>query len=250
MILFAQKSKKPKTKRERPVEKRRCWKMSTTLLELYRSYKTIIEMLRDRGFLADESFDFPQDPSTPEIVPEKFVEWVGEDVSDARKELQLDFDHTSATKPSVMLFWTDSFGTDDIHWIHGEMTEKGFTHAIVIHNRKITSGTVTIIKSLRVQNIIIEPFTEKETQFNVTHHVYVPRHIICSAKKTAEILEKYHVTKEQIPKIQSATDAVCRYLGARKGQLIKILRPSESIGEVTVNGKKTVLYDVTYRIVV
>lgn len=223
--------------------------MSTTLLELYRSYKTVTEMLRDRGFLVD-SFDFPQDPSKPEIVPESFIKWVGEDVSEARKELQLDFDHSIETKPSVMLFWTDSFGTDDIHWIHGEMTEKEVTHAIVIHNRKITSGTVTIIKSLRVQNIIIEPFTEKETQFNVTHHVYVPRHIICSAKKTAEILEKYHVTKEQIPKIQSATDAVCRYLGARKGQLIKILRPSESIGEVTVNGKKTVLYDVTYRIVV
>lgn len=247
--MLEREQKKPKLKDDFDCKFEPPKMSTTTMLELYRSYKTVTEMLRDRGFLVDDA-GYHQDPEKPEVVPPGFLEWVGDDVSEARKELQLEYEHTIENRPFVTVFWTESFGTDDIHWIHGEMSENGCTHAIVIHNRKITSGTAGIIKSLRVQNIIIEPFTEKETQFNVTRHAYVPRHIICGKEKTAEILEKYHVTKDQLPKIQSATDAVCRYLGARKGQLIKILRPSESIPEVTINGKKTILYDVTYRIVV
>lgn len=222
------------------------------MLEIYRSYRTVVmQMLRDRKFDVPVEYDYP--PGKEDTVPPSFIKDYGSTPEEARENLSpLTFERPD-TKKAVLVFWTESLGVHDIMRIYAEMERNNHKHAIVIHSRKITSSVVSSIKALRVQSIYVEVFTEKEVQINVTHHVDVPRHILCSNAKRDEILEKYSVSREQLPKIVVNglyPDAVAKYLGARKGQLVKIIRPAEAVGDVVLKGKKVELVDVTYRIVV
>ena len=70
-------------------------------------------------------------------------------------------------------------------------------------------------------------------------HELVPKHYIVSEEEKQKIIEKYRITKlNQFPMIKS-TDPVVQAIGAKPGDLIKIVRKS--------NIAKETIY---YRIVV
>ncbi len=60
------------------------------------------------------------------------------------------------------------------------------------------------------------------------HHL-VPRHYICSDEETEEVLERWNVKKEQLPRIL-ITDPAVKALKAPVGSLIKVERPSQTAG--------------------
>jgi len=66
--------------------------------------------------------------------------------------------------------------------------------------------------------------------FDVMKHDLVPRHEVLSDEEAQEILRRYAVTPDQLPKILS-TDAVARAVRAKPGQIIKIKRKSPTAGE-------------------
>lgn len=66
-------------------------------------------------------------------------------------------------------------------------------------------------------------------EFDVTKHELVPEHKILSEKEAKELLERYHIKPEQLPKIL-ARDPCARIIGAEPGQIIKIIRPSPTAG--------------------
>jgi len=213
---------------------------ATPMYSIWKSLCIVREMLSDRGYT----------PLEKEYTYEEFEEnhRDANDVEELRKDLQLFCSRKNDT-PVIIVFWRTSIGTNHIQEIHGTMKENGVTKAIIIYNTKITAYGASAIRYLRVQKIIIETFSEAEIQYNVTKHADVPRHIICSAEKRASVMEKYSATAEQFPKIKT-TDPVCRYYGAVKGQMIKVLRPSDCSPEIiTVTGEKKSLYNIHYLIV-
>ena len=73
-------------------------------------------------------------------------------------------------------------------------------------------------------------------KIDVLKHELVPEHIILSDKEAKEVLKKYNVSIDQLPRIFD-TDPVVRAIGAKPGQIIKIIRRSPT-------AKKSIAYRV------
>ena len=78
----------------------------------------------------------------------------------------------------------------------------------------------------------------KEHTIDITKHELVPKHVILSEEEKKAVLEKYKVDETQLPKILN-TDPVVIAIGAKPGQLLKIIRKSPTAKE-----------SIAYRIVV
>ncbi|MEM2934352.1 MAG: DNA-directed RNA polymerase subunit H [Methanocellales archaeon] len=68
-------------------------------------------------------------------------------------------------------------------------------------------------------------------KFNVLEHELVPEHVIASEKEVEEILKKYQCEKGQLPLIRT-NDPVVKEIGAKTGDVIKIIRKSPTAGKV------------------
>lgn len=60
-------------------------------------------------------------------------------------------------------------------------------------------------------------------KFDVLQHVLVPRHRLLDEKEKEELFKKYRVKPTQLPRILE-TDPVVKALGAKKGDVIEIIR--------------------------
>ena len=80
--------------------------------------------------------------------------------------------------------------------------------------------------------------TKKRVLEDITKHVLVPEHIILSEAEKKNLLKHYEIELNQFPKILD-TDPVSLRIGAKPGQILKIIRKSHTAKEA-----------VSYRLVV
>ena len=76
---------------------------------------------------------------------------------------------------------------------------------------------------------IVEHFLDSELLNNITEHELVPEHIVLTPEEKMEVLSKHKLKESQLPRILTS-DPVARYFGMKKGQVVKIIRPSEMAG--------------------
>ena len=69
-----------------------------------------------------------------------------------------------------------------------------------------------------------------EKEINVEEHILVPKHSLASESETNELLEKFNITKKQLPAIKSDDPAVEK-LNPKVGDIIKIIRDSPVHGK-------------------
>jgi DNA-directed RNA polymerase subunit H (RpoH/RPB5) len=220
-------------------ETERLWKSYQTMTKmcLYRRYSPVSATKDDAG----------DEPDGILTTYEQFVERVGEEEPN-RRAMMTTF--TTATHKVVELHYIADFNHAESQNLYSHLlgnTDGGACYHAIVVTKNITSNTAMTIRALKNQrpSISIETFMESETMYTVIDHVLVPKHIICSTEKKLAVMEAYSVKGEQIPQIK-ATEPISKYIGAVKGNLVKIVRPSDSIKKVG----DQILYDISYRIVV
>lgn len=118
-----------------------------------------------------------------------------------------------------------------------KMNEQGIYRAIIVYRQTMTPSASKVLVTM-APKYILEQFAEAELVVNITEHVLVPQHIVLEEEEKKELLEKYRLKETQLPRVL-VSDPVARYFGMRRGQVVKIIRPSETAGRY-----------ITYRVAV
>ncbi|MHA1828668.1 MAG: DNA-directed RNA polymerase subunit H [Candidatus Heimdallarchaeaceae archaeon] len=74
---------------------------------------------------------------------------------------------------------------------------------------------------------------ESQQHFNIMKHELVPEHKIMTEEEKKQLFKEYAITPDQLPQIMN-DDPVCVSIGAKSGQIIKIIRKSHTAGEAVV----------------
>jgi len=146
---------------------------------------------------------------------------------------QLSFKVQHSTDPSnwMFVFFVDEvkFGVKNIQSYCAKMISENANHAILVLQQALTHTAAKEANSNSNSELSLEYFVENELMINVTEHFLQPQFFLVNDELKAQILEKYNVKEQQLPKIQK-TDPIARYYGLKKGELIRILRKSETAG--------------------
>ena len=204
---------------------------SNTLKVLYKSRETMLKILEDRNYSITRK-DHISFKEFENLHGKVIIDDVKENMTMSfEKKENMSFEKVKIEKQNskkIMIFWPTppKLGTN-IRDICKEMEENNATNSIIIIDNSVTPFTKAIIKNLRIKKIYIDVYTMKESQFDITRHIDVPKHEICSKKEKKNLLKTYSISSEQIPHIRTA-DPMVRHLGALKGDLIRITRDSDT----------------------
>lgn len=66
-------------------------------------------------------------------------------------------------------------------------------------------------------------------EFNILNHELVPEHIILKENEIKEVLEKFKIGPQNLPKILLSDPAV-KAINAKEGDVLKIVRKSKTAG--------------------
>ncbi|MCS7111211.1 MAG: DNA-directed RNA polymerase subunit H [Ignisphaera sp.] len=72
---------------------------------------------------------------------------------------------------------------------------------------------------------------DSSTDMKILEHELVPKHVIVDINEGIKILKQYGIKPEQLPWLR-ASDPVARAIGAKPGDIVKIIRKSPTGGEV------------------
>jgi DNA-directed RNA polymerase subunit H (RpoH/RPB5) len=109
-----------------------------------------------------------------------------------------------------------------------------YTNGTIIISQIPSSDTIINIVREYInnpENPLLQIFDIRRLQFDVVKHVKVPKHRIIEKSELSLLEKKYNILapKNQLPWIDSQ-DAIAKWIGARPGDVIEIIRFSESAG--------------------
>ena len=100
--------------------------------------------------------------------------------------------------------------------------------AVLVINGKFSTMAKNTLAEVS-QLFTIEHFLENELLVDITEHELVPQHVVLSDEEKAQLLARYKLKEAQLPRIQFG-DPIARFYGMTRGQVVKIIRPSETAG--------------------
>ncbi|PAV16460.1 RPB5 subunit of DNA-directed RNA polymerase [Pyrrhoderma noxium] len=189
---------------------------------LWRVNRTIHELVKDRGYqVSDEEIHM-------DLASFK-SQYANSAGSVDRNQLNFFTNHQFNPSEHIFIFFTDekNVGVKTMRKLIGILEEKSIGAGIVIFPGTMTPSARKVINQVKLYRI--EEFSESDLLVNITRHILVPHHDLLTPEQKRELLEKYRLKETQLPRIQIA-DPVARYYGLRRGQVVKITRPSETAG--------------------
>jgi DNA-directed RNA polymerase subunit H len=105
------------------------------------------------------------------------------------------------------------------------MKEKEIDRAIVVTEGRYTHAVKTGAKKKNVE-LLLKSFPV----FDIFEHAFVPLHEILTQKEQDQLLAQYKLKPYQMPQIKS-TDPAVKAIGAKPGDILRIIRKSSTAGE-------------------
>ena len=116
-------------------------------------------------------------------------------------------------------------GIAAMNLLYKVMKEKELNRAIVV-----TEGRYTHAVKLGAKKKNVELLLKSFPVFDIFEHALVPMHEILGEKEKEQLLAQYKVQPYQMPQIKS-TDPAVKAIGAKPGDILKIIRKSSTAGE-------------------
>lgn len=114
-------------------------------------------------------------------------------------------------------------------------------HIVLVINTKSSGAAAAAkpnnatVKSLeqeaKTRDARLEIWTLKETQYNVTEHELVPKHVKLEPDEAERVMSDLCVKNRFLLPAISSTDPVARYLLLQAGDIVRIERPSPTSGK-------------------
>lgn len=188
---------------------------------LYRIRKTCLKMLAKRGYIVPDEHIL--------MTPDEFQARFGD--SPSREDLSILVEKTDDPTDQLFVFFPvdEKVGVKPIKTYCQRMKEQNVMRAIIVVKVNLTPFAKSAIKELSQRSYRVEYFRDAELLIDITEHRLVPEHVVLSPQEKHELLKRYGLKPSQLPKIQ-LHDPVARYLGLSHGQVVKIVRPSETAG--------------------
>eukprot|EP01106_Pelomyxa_sp_JSP_P017603 TRINITY_DN7337_c0_g1_i2.p1 TRINITY_DN7337_c0_g1~~TRINITY_DN7337_c0_g1_i2.p1 ORF type:complete len:206 (+),score=41.48 TRINITY_DN7337_c0_g1_i2:90-707(+) len=199
---------------------------------MFQVRKTVLEMLADRQYLITQE--------ERDLNLEQFrAQFCKDGAVTSRENLVLLKRKVDFFQEQIFVFFPDEVkvGVKTITKYNSRMNDEGVTRSILVVQQGVTPFARNAMQAMQPA-ITFEEFKEAELLINITKHVLVPRHVVLSKEEKATLLQRYRCKETQLPRMQ-LHDPVAKYYGLQRGQVVKILRPSETAGRY-----------ITYRLVI
>ena len=132
-------------------------------------------------------------------------------------------------KKRKLVLWSipasGAIGVRYINQLKKTIDSKGVEGGIIISDGRYTQATKSNARKNKIE--LIPLFSPA---FNIFNHVLVPVHQILTREEREELLQKYKVKPYQLPQIR-ASDPIVKAIGARPGDILRIIRDSATAGE-------------------
>ena len=116
-------------------------------------------------------------------------------------------------------------GVTSINQMQKVMKEKNVETGIMVTSGKYTHAVKQSAKKKK-----IELLPKTFPAFDIFEHKLVPKHEILAKEESEQVLAQYRVQPYQLPQI-NASDPAVKAIGAKPGDILKIIRKSSTAGE-------------------
>ena len=187
---------------------------------LFRIRRTLLKMLKKRSYVVDAA--------QLAMTPRGFVDQFGDQPK--RNDLTILAEHETDAEDQLFVFLPDDdkVGVKTIKQYCEMMKEASVSHGLLVVKQGVTPFAKTALQEM-ASTYLIEHFRDAELLVDVTEHRLVPAHALLSPEDRQALLDRYKLRAEQLPRIQRP-DPVARYYGLKVGDVVKIVRPSETAG--------------------